>query len=113
MGLAASLNAAILETIPGAMDQLGQRVVAHIKDEISGSPGSKPGNPPGKISGKLLEGISYSVSGNEVTIVSQDPTSSLLEYGTVNMAARPFMAPGITYAHEILPEIFQEALRNG
>jgi len=113
MSLSSSINAAIASSIPGAMEELGEHLVDHIKETLSGHSPSEPGDPPGLDTGNLRAGISYSVNGTELTITSSAHYSDYLEYGTSKMSARPFLAPAMSYAEQIIPEIFQEALIDG
>lgn len=54
---------------------------------------SVAGNPPRTDSGELVRMINSKVGQLEAEVISKAPHSSHLEFGTVNMRARPFLFP--------------------
>jgi HK97 gp10 family phage protein len=57
---------------------------------------SKPGNPPNQDRGTLTRNIRVTMNDNLTAEVSSNaPYSAALEFGTSNMAARPFMTPAV------------------
>src|SRR4051812_47974766 len=82
-----------------AIKAAGQDTENYIRQSISipYPPASSPGQPPHMRSGELLAGIGHSVDeqgdGIVLSVTSQAPHSTYLEYGTAHMAPRPFMRP--------------------
>jgi len=81
---------------------VGQQVSGRAKNLVSRpNPGgvnpSAPGEPPKLVTGQLRNSIDYRVdtSANSVTVTVQAaaPYAGYLEFGTVKMAARPFLRP--------------------
>jgi len=72
---------------------------------------SAAGDPPAQDQGILSAGITMEVkmshSGGEATITTSAPYSAALEFGTVNMAARPFMLPALQNNRKKILEIFK------
>lgn len=91
----------IQTSIPGATDAAIKRIAAAVLLEIqmnwSPAPPSEPGKPPAVDTGNLKGSTTFVPAGKltyEVIVGAE--YSLFLEYGTVNMAPRPFLLP----AHE-------------
>jgi HK97 gp10 family phage protein len=57
---------------------------------------SKPGSPPNQDRGTLTRNIRVTMNDNLTADISSNaPYSAALEFGTSNMAARPFMTPAV------------------
>ena len=124
------LNAYFDSKLKESLEVIGNYVKEDLKNELDTSyyvtpaqrkagminQSSSAGNPPHRRTGALREGIEYDVNGNVVTIsssrVGKDPeVPSHLEWGTSQMAARPYMRPEINELKTKLPEILKEAFK--
>lgn len=63
---------------------------------------SAAGDPPAQDTGNLSSGISSEVKGLHGKVISKAAYSKALEYGTRNMAARPFLVPAVEKAREFV-----------
>ena len=74
---------------------------------------SRAGEPPATDTGNLVKQISFTVKmeGNSAvgTVISAAPYSKPLEYGTANMAARPFLKPALDKIRPTLPKLLRSA----
>ena len=72
---------------------------------------SAAGEPPASDTGFLVSQISsevkMSANGGTGTVTSAAPYSSALEFGTTNMAARPFMQPALRKSRNKIERIFK------
>ena len=85
--------------MPHALREIRQETAAEIETTIktgmaaSSSP-SMPGSMPGVDTGALINSIQVEEEGSDVTAVfTNQEYAPHLEYGTIHMAARPFMTP--------------------
>ena len=73
---------------------------------------SAPGQPPATDTGFLISQITGSIKKEKNAIIgeviSSAPYSKFLEFGTVNMAARPFMQPALEANRKKIVEIFKQ-----
>lgn len=86
-----------------------------IRDELqSGTSPSNPGEPPTDRSGALAESIQVMTGdgGLKATVGSNLEYATYLEYGTVNMAARPFMRPAFERTRTRISEIMARTMRS-
>ncbi len=116
----AALKTEVKASMTDALDVIGARAVELIREELENAShsgkvytikgrlhqASAPDEPPAEYSGKLAASLSYDVDGErgQVTVGSSEPYGAYLEFGTVNMAPRPFIGP-VTEA--LAPEIQQ------
>lgn len=70
-----------------------------IKQSVSGSSPSAPGEPPGVVTGELRRSMAHEVEKTPQGVTGRVGTNKEyavpLEFGTSNMAARPFLRPGL------------------
>ncbi|MBN4046379.1 hypothetical protein JYU02_00080 [bacterium AH-315-P15] len=111
-----ALKTALEETTAAALDEIGARAVEMIREELEQGArsgklvtrngrlhrGSAPGEPPASWSGALAASLGYKVEGNAVHVVSGEPYGAYLEYGTMEIAPRPFIGPVM---QRLAPEI--------
>tara|TARA_Y100000593_G_scaffold94776_1_gene195927 strand:- start:1778 stop:2221 length:444 start_codon:yes stop_codon:yes gene_type:complete len=76
---------------------------------------SKAGDPPASDSGFLANQISLKISANkfEADIISNADYSEALEFGTLKMAARPFMQPAAEQARSKFRNNITKAIKSG
>jgi phage gpG-like protein len=89
----------IARRLPHALREIRQDTAAEIETTIkvgmaaSSSP-SMPGSMPGVDTGALINSIQVEEDGSDTTVVyTNQEYAPHLEYGTIHMAARPFMTP--------------------
>ena len=107
-------QAAIMRGVGLGVDLAGQIVLAEVRRLILDTPktgkiygdhqASAPGEAPASETGELLSGLQVIIRGNQYSrsavIVSNSAKSSMLEFGTRKMAARPFMTPALNNTSE-------------
>ena len=72
---------------------------------------SKPGSPPNQDRGTLTRNIRVTLNDDLTADISSNaPYSAALEFGTSNMAARPFMTPAVEGQREKHKERLQKAI---
>lgn len=90
----------------------GQNYVLSHFSEVSPSP---EGDPPGVDSGALFRSIAYWKAGKMLWAVTAGNEkvnyASFLEYGTVKMAARPYMRPMALWLWPLLPMYFERVVQ--
>jgi HK97 gp10 family phage protein len=73
---------------------------------------SAPGQPPATDTGQLVRSITMSVEGTEGEVVgvirASAPYAAMLEYGTSNIAPRPYMQPGLESQRRKIEEMFRK-----
>lgn len=88
---------ALQRNIPEKVDTLLKTLAftceADIKDSFSNTSPSPAGDPPGVDTGNLKNNIVTEPEEGGYAVYSNADYSAHLEYGTVNMAARPYMLP--------------------
>lgn len=98
----------LLKRIPENAAQItaakAEDVVKDIRANWSSHAPSGPGKPPAVVSGQLDASIDVKKANNgrriDATILIQATYASFLEYGTKNMAARPFVRPAMKRAEK-------------
>jgi HK97 gp10 family phage protein len=99
------------------MHQQGQESVDRIKKSIGTQypPASSPGEPPHKRTGGLQNSVGYNVTvagpSANLEVTATAPYAAYLEYGTENMAARPFLRPEVDRIRQTLPQHVRNNLR--
>lgn len=84
---------------------------AEAKNHMSPESPSSPGNPPGIDTGNLINNIVTEKEDNGYAVYSNADYSVHLEYGTKNMAARPFMLPAFERTVErVAPKDLREVV---
>lgn len=73
----------------------GEYLVQKVQEKISTlyPPASSPGDPPHLRTGTLQGSVFYSIDGETLSVGASVPYADALEFGTQNMAARPFLGP--------------------
>ena len=114
-----------LEALPGAarsaaaaaLSDVAQTVSAEIRATLDqATPGaSLPGAPPADASGRLAASISVDTDPDAVrsVVTVSAPFAQFLEFGTIRMAARPFLRPAALRAQRSAKVRLAEALRRG
>jgi len=76
---------------------------------------SKAGDPPASDSGFLASQIVVKIDGNKLgaDIISNADYSEALEFGTITMAARPFMQPAAEESRKKYEQQLTKAIKNG
>lgn len=75
---------------------------------------SKPGEPPNADTGRLHRGIGIERRGElEVHVISTAPYAYDLEYGTWEVAARPYLRPAVAKTRDKAVELVRQAIRRG
>ena len=73
---------------------------------------SAPGQPPATDTGQLVRSITMSVEGTEGEVVgvirASAPYAAMLEFGTSNIAPRPYMQPGLESQRRKIEEMFRK-----
>jgi len=73
---------------------------------------SAPGQPPATDKGQLVRSITMSVEGTEGEVVgvirASAPYAAMLEFGTSNIAPRPYMQPGLESQRRKIEEMFRK-----
>ena len=73
---------------------------------------SAPGQPPATDTGQLVRSITMSVEGTEGEVVgvirASAPYAAMLEFGTSNIAPRPYMQPGLESQRRKIEEMFKK-----
>ena len=97
------LSSAIAKIAAAGLDDLKAEV------STSGPQTSSPGSPPHEQSGGLEAGLSVQTDGGNITFTSSAPYSGEVEFGTSQMAPRPFMRPMIKkLKRSFLPDMAKE-----
>lgn len=85
---------------------------AYAKRHMSTRSPSAPGSQPAVVIGNLVNNLQAQPKGPRwARLTSSADYSMYLEYGTVHMAARPFMAPAARYMEEQFENIMGAAMR--
>lgn len=84
---------------------------AYMKDHMSTSSPSSPGDPPGVVTGYLKNSIQARKERPKHWAVYGANYGLYLEYGTVRMAARPFVRPAVWAIKRNLPDKFKALVR--
>lgn len=89
---------AVMLSIEDALNSVGEWLSQKMKSrmEASGLPPSQPGQAPAIRTGTLRRSIFYTVSNRTLTIGSKLGYALYLEYGTRNMAMRPWLRPVVS-----------------
>jgi HK97 gp10 family phage protein len=75
---------------------------------------SRPGEPPNADTGRLHRGIGVEHRGElEVQVVSTAPYARDLEYGTSQVAARPYLRPAVAKTRDKAVDLVRQAIRRG
>ena len=73
---------------------------------------SAPGQPPATDTGQLVRSITMSVEGTDGEVVgvirASAPYAAMLEFGTTNIAPRPYMQPGLESQRRKIEEMFRK-----
>ena len=73
---------------------------------------SAPGQPPATDTGQLVRSIQWNVEGTEGEVVgvirASAPYAAMLEFGTSNIAPRPYMQPGLESQRRKIEEMFRK-----
>jgi hypothetical protein len=89
-------------------------IVKDIRDSWSSSSPSSPGNPPAVVTGELDRSMGVERVGIGVFKIGASNEIALkalsLEYGTQNMAARPYLRPALRRAEKPLIEKIEKRL---
>jgi HK97 gp10 family phage protein len=75
---------------------------------------SYPGDPPNTDTGRLVQSIKFDFKNRGLTgrVGTNLRYGAYLEFGTSNMAARPWLAPAIRETSKSVAEIFRKALKD-
>ena len=106
-------SAAQAAVTPG-FEALAEAAADELRAGLGAGPGpSAPGSAPDDPSGRLAASVSaaFSDGGSAVTVAA--PEAVFLEYGTVRMAARPFLRPAAARAGARSLAILKAAFRAG
>lgn len=100
---------------PGRADQIVGKVTndmaGDVENSFSRQSPSAPGGPPGVDTGYLKSQISAEKLHEMMwACIAATDYAALQEFGTVDMAARPFMGPAAVRAFERLPDAFKGLL---
>jgi len=121
MGYKVVLDKRVLEKLindlPGraekVLDKIAYDAQADIQTSFSNESPSLAGDPPGVRTGNLKNNIRVEVSGPfKRKIIAATEYAAFLEFGTVRMAARPFMFPAARRIMDRLPDEFKARLLN-
>lgn len=112
-----ALSAAARSATAAALSDVAQGVAAEIRATLdqATSGASLPGAPPADPSGRLAASVSVDTdpdAARSVVTVSA-PLAQFLEFGTVRMAARPFLRPAVLRAHGTAKARLAQTLRRG
>ncbi len=109
--LAALPETARAAAAPG-FSALAEGVAGDVRASLGAGPGpSAPGGAPDDPSGRLAASVSAAEDGSAVTVAA--PEAAFLEYGTIHMAARPFLRPAASRAGRAGLALLGAALRRG
>lgn len=87
------------------LEDAAQHLENKIKARLDTAGRSEPNNAPGKESGALQDSITHVVKDGTAYIGSAEPSALPLEFGTHNMAARPFLRPTLTQEAEAIARL--------
>ena len=105
---------AVEEELAAGVAESAEELRNEIRDGLQTGPSpSQPGEPPTDRSGSLTDSIQVHTeeSGLRATVRSNLDYAAYLEFGTINMAARPFMRPALERARPRITEIMARAVR--
>lgn len=74
---------------------------------------SKPGEPPRRREGQLRDHVFYEMDGTTARVGTSLKKGYWLEWGTVEMAARPWLRPGLARRAKQIKDIVVAYLRKG
>ena len=101
-------------TAAPALVALAEEVAGEVRTSFStGAEPSSPGAAPDDASGRLAAAVSAVPSDAGGSVMVSAPEAAFLEYGTVRMAARPFLRPAATRAGARGLDLLKAALRAG
>ncbi len=85
-----------------AFERIGTTVVAEARRSLAAISPSRPGDPPADPAVAISESLNWSVdaAAGRLTVTASVPYASFLEYGTMRMAARPFLRPAAAGASD-------------
>lgn len=103
------------EKLPVIADEIAQRiadtVAADIQANWSANPPSDPNDTPAVVSGTLASSITVEmVAPAEMRVGSSAPYAAYLEFGTSEMAARPFLRPAVERVRGEIAQLAREVL---
>lgn len=111
--LAALPDAARTAAAPG-FTALAEEAAGDVRVSLGAGPGpSAPGAAPGDPSGRLAATVSAAPTEAGSAVTAAAPEAALLEYGTLRMAARPFLRPVASRAGRAGLALLGAALRRG
>lgn len=70
---------------------------------------SKPGDPPNTDTGRLINSIKFAKDGNAYKVGTNLSYGAYLEFGTKDLAPRPWLSVALAIVSERLPEIMKSA----
>lgn len=109
-GLPAEAEAAIRPAMLGVAEDVAQAVRATL---AVGAGPSAPGQAPADPSGRLAAAVSAGATAHDAAVSVAAPEATALEYGTLRMAARPFLRPAAARAGPGALVRLAAALRDG
>lgn len=102
------------------LKNLAEHMVDAVKDSM-GAPGpnppSLPGNPPNRQTSLLYQGVTYDLAtdGHVAWVISKregtGEVPAYLEFGTRNMAERPYMRPGYALTRDRFRQIAEKTYK--
>ena len=109
-GLPAEAEAAVRPAMRGVAEDVAEAV----RDALgTGAGPSAPGHAPADPSGRLAASVSAGVTADGAAVTVAAPEAAALEYGTLRMAARPFLRPAAARAGPGALVRLAAALRDG
>lgn len=90
--------------------QLAQRLREHIAQGWSALSPSTAGSAPAIDTGALAESISEQANPNGIQVGTPLSYGAALEFGTVTLAARPWLRPAMERLRAEIPQIIRESL---
>ena len=98
--------------VDAAMGEIAANMAADIIQSFSRKSPSDPGDPPGVVKGLLKNSIQFKQEKRMLWIISAGTEyAPMLEYGTVRMAARPFVRPAARRAEKRIGKAVARALK--
>jgi len=111
-----------LRKLPGAIDAMFAKITGDVDADIKESfsttaPNpSAPGDPPAVQTGRLKNSVTHYQIASKKWAVEQDgkiaPYGPHLEYGTINVAPRPFFRPAIYRSVKRLPKLMKASVED-
>ena len=102
------LNKALRSAVQAAAGRVWVAVLEELAEEASPS---RPGRPPGRVTDALFESIRIEIDGDGLgaSIGSNLDYAAHLEFGTMDMPARPFLLPALERSKRVVVGIIEQA----